>query len=1200
MSNFTRKVTSSVALLAVVFSVVSPIAGVNAMYTSSVDAANKLATQGVIVDKSANPADYRLGDNITRREVMKVAIQLAACQDVSLNTEYKGEFSDVPSTDWAWKYAETAVDNGFIAANATFSPARNVTKAEALKMIMNAAQVAKADGESNFWAAYVKGGVDAGIVNSFSDYDTAATRGWIFNAAASALEAGTCGASTDNTTDIIDQLLGSGSTDTTDTTDTTTDTGTTVTTTGGTFTVALSPDTPAAATIPAGVSGLPVATYDFTAGDSDVTVTSITLKRRGLSDKSTLTGLAAFSTDGRVSKAKNDSENNDTEATLTLTNGFVVKAGQTRTLTIVADVPTNASTPSVAGDEFAIELVEVVASTTAQSDGSLVANTMKVGSVDAATLTVNSNGTVSNPKLGETGVDIFKFSLVGDTNEDILVKSLTFKADSSNASDDLTNFKLYYGSTEVASTAAMDGKYLTFKFGNGYTVAQDKTLKFTVKADVISGAGDAIGFSVDKKLDVTAEGTTYGYGAAVVLGQGEGGTLGDNLGTSGTNEGQITLQAGELTIAKVDAPSDKIREDKKDTVLGTLNITNVAGKSIELQKFGVAVAGTYVTGAILPGLSTGTTSAGTFTQTQLDAIFENFEIYNQTTGASYELTGVSSVYSDADLSIALASGTNTFLIRTDVKKDVTTTFDKYKFVVTLPSVNSSYFYAVETSDDKAISDISPSSLAWKNLLGTESAATVSMLPLADVKKVQGSTNVVTMQYQVEADNSSALDVTEANIAISASGTQLTSTNANQVISQVTLHLGDENGTVLDQVSGSNLAAGVATFNGFDAIIAAGAKQIFTVTVSLVDNNAIASTYNPITTKLTGLTVEDDDSNDISVSTQIGTGLPSARSISVTGVGTLALTADANNTDNQNNKTVLAGTSKVVFSIDTQATNEAIDVDTIQFTTSGATNAQSAITSASLYLGDTLIATNTNSDITTTGVITFKDLSTLIIPTSSKELKLALNTAGIGYEKVGMYVNNLEVTNITVTKATGVDSGKDLDGLPYTVSGLATSSALTDIVPVVVTPSAVQTLSSSSAQAKVKLTIDAGSNTVADSNSTPSIAVKTLKFSTPGATSGVVYALYEDGKSQYSVTGATNGSSVIFTLPGTSGINNTISDSKTFVVVPTLGANQTASLTLVKDGVTYDVNDGNGGVVGTTNITTQLTSEIDLGSKSLGN
>lgn len=1187
MSNFTRKVTSSVALLAVVFSVVSPIAGVNAMYTSSVDAANKLATQGVIVDKSANPADYRLGDNITRREVMKVAIQLAACQDVSVNTEYKGEFSDVPSTDWAWKYAETAVDNGFIAANATFSPARNVTKAEALKMIMNAAQVAKADGESNFWAAYVKGGVDAGIVSSFSDYDTAATRGWIFNAAASALEAGTCGASTDNTTDIIDQLLGSGSTDTTDTT---TDTGTTVTTTGGTFTVALSPDTPATATIPANVDGIPVATYDFTAGDSDVTVTSITLKRRGLSDKSTLSGLAAFSTEGRVSKAKDDSENNDTEATLTLTNGFVVKAGQTRTLTIVADVN---NTAAAANDEFAIELVEVVASTTAQSEGSLVANTMKVGSVNAASLTVGTNGTVSNPKLGETGVDIFKFKVDGDTNEDILLKSLTFKADNSNASDDLKNFKLYDGSTEIASTAAMDGKYLTFKLGNGYTVGQNKTLKFTVKADVVAGAADIINFYVDKNLDITAEGTTYGYGASVDI---------TNVDAA-TNLGTITLQAGEIALAKVDAPSDKIREDKKNTVLGTLNVTNVSGQSLELQQFGVKVAPTYNSSATFAAATVvnGTTYAtGASVVTALDDIFENFEIYNQTTGASYELINSSGVYSDSDLSMALASGTNTFVIRADVKKNISTTFDKFKFVLSLTSGavgSNGGFYAVETGDDKVVSDISPSSVTWKTLVGTESSATVSVVPLANVTKVQGASGVVAMQFQVQADNSSALVIDEAKVKI------LTNTGTvaadNQTISQVALHLGDENGAVLDQVSGSNLSSGVASFAGFDTTIAAGATQQFTVTVSLVDTDFTSKT--PVTTQLTYLAVQDDDNNDVStldaasVSTPNGTSYAtpynSARKIAVTGVGTLALTADANNTDNQNNKTVLAGTSQVVYSADVQATNESVDVDTIKFTVAGTSSGtmQSVINTASLYLGDTLIATNANADITTGGVITFKDLSTLIIPTSSKELKLALNTAGIGYEKVGAYVNDLTVTKVEVTKATGVDSGKDLTSLPTLNT---TASALTDIVPVVVTPSAVATLSSSSAQAKVKLTIDAGSNTETLNNSTPSIAVQTVKFSTPGASTGATYVLYEDGKSGTQVTGTVAAGTVTFDLSAF--VNNTISDSKTYVVVPTITTGQTASLTLVKDGVTYDVNNVNNA----TGITTQLTSEIDFGTRSV--
>ena len=167
MSNLLKKVTSAAAGLAIVFSVVSPIAGVSAAYTS-LEAANKLATLGVIVDQSANPADYRLGDTTARRELAKLAMNLASCQAVTVTDSCTGVYSDLPSSDWGCKYAESAYTNGFIAGNAMFNPNRDVSKAESLKMIMNATGVDK--GANSMWeAAYVEGGVEAGIVSSFSD-----------------------------------------------------------------------------------------------------------------------------------------------------------------------------------------------------------------------------------------------------------------------------------------------------------------------------------------------------------------------------------------------------------------------------------------------------------------------------------------------------------------------------------------------------------------------------------------------------------------------------------------------------------------------------------------------------------------------------------------------------------------------------------------------------------------------------------------------------------------------------------------------------------------------------------------------------------------------------------------------------------------------------------------------------------------------
>jgi hypothetical protein len=183
MSNLVKKVTSAIAALTIVFSVVSPAAGVSAAYTE-VEAANKLATLGVIVDQSANPSEYRLGDTISRREMLKVMMKLSS---VEVTDTCEGKFADLPSSDWGCKYAEAALANGFIAANANFRPDDNVSKAEALKMVMQARGISK--GSNSDWrAAYVEAAVEAGVAMSFSDYDTAAERGTIFVWAVNAVE----------------------------------------------------------------------------------------------------------------------------------------------------------------------------------------------------------------------------------------------------------------------------------------------------------------------------------------------------------------------------------------------------------------------------------------------------------------------------------------------------------------------------------------------------------------------------------------------------------------------------------------------------------------------------------------------------------------------------------------------------------------------------------------------------------------------------------------------------------------------------------------------------------------------------------------------------------------------------------------------------------------------------------------------------
>lgn len=1158
MSNLFKKVTSAVAGLAIVFSVVSPIAGVSAAYTS-LEAANKLATLGVIVDQSSNPADYRLGDTLTRREHTKVAMNLASCQAVEVADTCNGSFSDMDSSDWGCKYAETALANGFVAANATFNPGRDVSKAEALKMIMNATGVAKSS--NTVWeAAYVEGAVSAGIISdSFSDYTAAASRGWIFQAAAEAVEL--CNGEEDDEDDLLGSLLDGLTDDEDDTTNEEDDTP--VVSGDDQLMVSLSPSTPASVTIPGGVNGLPVAAFDFTAGSSDVTISQLTLKRRGLSDKDTILGVAAFTDEGRASNEKNDNQENDTEAQLNLSDGgIVVKAGETRTVSIVADLNTAAN---AANDEFSFEIVGVQASSSVDGYMGVVSNTMKIGSVDAPTITFDTSGSVSDPQLGETGADIFEFEIEGDNNEDVVLKSLTFEG-SSDAEDDLMNFELYMGNDLVASTQYMKDDYLTFDLGDGLIIEEDKNEDFTVKADVVEGASDTIGFSIDEELDVTAESTKFGYGAAV------------DITTNSVNVsnafGTITIEAGELTIVEVDADFDEIREDKDNVVLGKIKVTNVAGQNLELQEIGVRVQIT----------------AGTTGFTQASQFLEDVELYSEDTGSSYELTingtdDLDVVYSDNNIDVLLPQGTTTWSFRVDTAENITN-FDTASFELSLStgtvSATTGGFYVEETEDDTAVSDITPSSLSFNTIDGAESGAEVALVPLSDTDVVRGADDVVALQFTVEAEESSSIVLEEIRVNVQRNVDAVAAAATNQEIADVKLYKGSvSESNLLDSESGSNIGTGGdVTFDDMgDVNIAANGIETFVVTISIVDGTD-AVTNSDYRVSVQAIDIEDDDNDDVTA-----TGLPatSSRDITVNNAGTIqTLTLDSANEDNEFDKLALAGGSVVIGSWDVRADNEEVDVETVNFTIAGfagSNNLRDTVTSATLLLDGVAVATNTNSDIALSNTgITFDDLTGLIIPETTTELALQLNTANIGEDFTGEILTGLTVTQIQLDDAEGVESGKDLASPAATAT--ATSKTL-DIVSAIVTPSVVSTLGTDDQTAELRLVVDGGDNTTGTGDAVQA-EVTTLTFDVSSLSgTGTITVFNGNGDN------ITTGGSVNVTTAGALAVALTSdsigNDDETYRIENTAEA----VVRLAKNGVTYTVN-------GATPTTTKLENTLELG------
>ncbi|PID87379.1 hypothetical protein CSB07_01670 [Candidatus Gracilibacteria bacterium] len=141
-------------------------------------AANFLAKEKIIKDWSNQPEKFELNNNITRREMLKVMINLSG---LKVENKCDGNFKDLTSSDWSCKYAEKALKASFIAANENFRPNDNITKIESLKLIMQAKYLAKSNAK-DWRKGYVEAADKAGILNeSFDDYDTLATRAWIFD-----------------------------------------------------------------------------------------------------------------------------------------------------------------------------------------------------------------------------------------------------------------------------------------------------------------------------------------------------------------------------------------------------------------------------------------------------------------------------------------------------------------------------------------------------------------------------------------------------------------------------------------------------------------------------------------------------------------------------------------------------------------------------------------------------------------------------------------------------------------------------------------------------------------------------------------------------------------------------------------------------------------------------------------------------------
>ena len=241
--------------------------------------------------------------------------------------------------------------------------------------------------------------------------------------------------------------------------------------------------------------------------------------------------------------------------------------------------------------------------------------------------------------------------------------------------------------------------------------------------------------------------------------------------------------------------------------------------------------------------------------------------------------------------------------------------------------------------------------------------------------------------------------------------------------------------------------------------------------------------------------------------------------------------------------------------------------------------QDTVVNASLLLDGVVVATNANSDISDTSIV-FEDMVDLIIPETTTELALQLNTANIGEDQTGEALTGLQVTQLVLSDAEGVESGKDTtDG----DSGVVASKLL-DVVTAVITPTDADTFGSDDKIAELRLVVDGGSNTDASGDAVQAELIGLDIEVTSLSGTGTITVL--NGNGDTVGTAAVSADGTVTVAIASDSIGN---DDETYEIQTTAEA----IYKVAKDGVNYSVN-------GAGSFTTKLENTLNLGEYSESN
>lgn len=657
------------------------------------------------------------------------------------------------------------------------------------------------------------------------------------------------------------------------------------TTTSGVLSVSLASDNPSSATVPQGARGVAALKFNVSnMGATAATVDSVTIHRAGPGNASDIANVYLYEGETRLTTGRsvNSSTNDASFSGLNL----MLNAGQTRTLWVSVDIDGDSAHPAT-GNVHQFGVTHAVSGTAEAAGQPLWGNNFTIAGATVGSLQIKRTGSISNPKLGETGVKVASFTIAAGSSEDVTLKRLTLYQAGNLTGANLTNLKLMQAGQVLSTATGFDTNlHATFAMPAGFPLTKGQQKTFDVVADVggSARANDDLKLYVEEDSDLYGIGSTYGYGVKVDR---DGGSLdtngtdgydGTNCSatghTAGTDECSFSkVEAGQVTIAFSGPSSENVATNGKDVEL--LHFTLVSQANIEVRHLRL----------LLTDSGTTTGAAGLLGTSNIPNLTD-VKVTNVKTGATWwgpsDVTGTDGAASDASQTLTFndvwtlqAGQVYEFKVTTDIASNANA---GDRITATLLQFNSSDMRNLDNNTFLTIpGDVVPTGDIAGNSQTIQTATLVASLGASPVSQsfVKGTSNVDFVGLNLKAGDSTDVNVTEVDtiglIDENASAPPVTAGVDNGVnVSDDILSCRLMDGaTQLGQARSPSVTTGVMNFTNLNVSITHGMTKPLKVNCDISNSAYRNGNSEGIAFTIVGVTAQDADGSTVAVSPSTG-------------------------------------------------------------------------------------------------------------------------------------------------------------------------------------------------------------------------------------------------------------------------------------------------------------------------------------------